>query len=182
MPRKHQGWTLVESMVVVAIVAVMVAWGLPSFQAVVQQTRLSAATHDFMTSIALARSEAIKRNARIVMCVAASETACSPSGHWNQGWLLFQDVNSNGILDDTENAIVYQQALHAGLLIKGNTPVAKYISYLGSGRSHTLSGAMQLGTVSICHRASTGVDGRSVVLNAVGRPRVSVWKQPSVCE
>jgi type IV fimbrial biogenesis protein FimT len=182
MPRKHQGWSLVESMVVLTIVAVMLAWGVPSFLTVIQQTRLSAATHDFTTSMALARSEAIKRNARVVMCVAASESACSPSGPWSQGWLLFQDVNSNGALDDTEQVIAYQQPLHAGLLIKGNMPVSKYISYTGTGRSHMLSGAIQMGTVSICHRASTGIDGRSIVINAVGRPRVSVWKKPGACE
>ena len=182
MPRKHQGWTLVESMVVVAIVAVMVAWGLPSFQAVVQQTRLSAATHDFMTSIALARSEAIKRNARIVMCVAVSDTVCATPGHWNQGWLLFEDVNNDGLLDPAERLIHYQAALHNQLLIKGNSQVSRYISYRGNGRSYLLSGAFQAGTLNICHRASAPVEGRSVIINSVGRPRVQVWTPAPACE
>lgn len=182
MPKSIRGWTLVESMVVLSIVAVMAAWALPSFLSAIQQTRLAAATHEFMSAISLARSEAIKRNARTVLCVAVSESGCASTGHWNQGWLLFEDVNSNGSLDTSENIIRYQSALHADLVIKGNKPVEKYISYLGSGRSHTLTGAMQLGTVSICYRTSIEVGGHAIVLNAVGRPRVSTLKLTDTCE
>lgn len=175
MRTRAQGWTLVEAMVVLAIVAVLVAVALPSFAGVIQQARLAAATHELLSMIALARSEAVKRNARTVLCVATGETGCALTGDWNQGWLLFEDVNSNGALDAAEKTIRYQPALHADLVIKGNTPVAKYVSFLGSGRSHLLSGAMQAGTISICHRASTPVEGRAIVMNVVGRPRVKTW-------
>lgn len=182
MPKNIRGWTLVESMVVLSIVAVMAAWALPSFMGTIQQARLAAATHEFLSAISLARSEAIKRNARTVLCVAVSENACTSTGNWNQGWLLFEDVNSNGSLDSTEKIIRYQSALHGGVVIKGNTPVAKYVSFLGTGRPHLLSGAMQAGTISICHRANTPVTGRAIVMNVVGRPRVQVWMPLSTCE
>lgn len=182
MPKKFRGWTLVESMVVLGIVAVMAAWSLPSFIGAIQQARLSTAAHEFMSAISLARSEAIKRNARTVLCVAASENSCTSTGYWNQGWLLFEDVNNNGSLDSFEKVIRFQSALHSGVVIKGNTPVSKYVSFLGTGRSHLLSGAMQAGTVSICHRASTPVAGRAIVMNVVGRPRVQVWMPLSDCE
>jgi type IV fimbrial biogenesis protein FimT len=182
MPRKHQGWSLVESMVVLTIVAVMVAWGLPSFVGVVQQARLSAATHTFLSAMALARSEGIKRNARIVMCVAVSDTACATTGHWNQGWLLYEDVNGNGVFDESERLIHYQTGLHHQLLIKGNSTVSRYVSYGGTGRSYLHSGAFQAGTITICHRANSTAQGRSVVINAVGRPRVQMRSASLACE
>lgn len=182
MSEKIQGWTLVESMVVLAIVAVMVAWALPSFVGVVQQARLSAATHTFLSAMALARSEAIKRNSRVVMCVAVSDTACDTTGYWNQGWLLFEDVNNDGLFDPAERLIHYQAALHNQLLIKGNSQVSHYISYRGNGRSYLLSGAFQAGTLNICHRASEPVEGRSVIINSVGRPRVQMWTPSPACE
>lgn len=182
MSTRYRGWTLVESMVVLAIVAVMVAWGLPSFLGAVQQARLSAATHTFVSAMALARSEAIKRNARVVMCVAVSDTACTTIGHWNQGWLLFEDVNGNGVFDESERLIHYQTGLHHQLLIKGNSTVSRYVSYRGSGRSYLHSGAFQAGTITVCHRASSTAQGRSVVINAVGRPRVQMRAASLACE
>ena len=183
MRTQWRGWTLVESMVVLAILAVLVAVALPSFRSVIQQTRLATATHELLSMIALARSEAIKRNARTVLCVATGESGCSSVGGWHQGWLLFEDVNHNGVLDAAEKVIRYQSVLHAQLVIKGNTPVAKYVSFLGTGRSHLLSGAMQAGTISICHRASIPVEGRAIVINVVGRPRVKNWSpSTSSCE
>ena len=182
MPIKIQGWTLIEALVVLSIMAVLAALGFPSFFGVIQQTRLTAATHELLSTLSLARSEAIKRNARTVLCVAAGENACASAGQWNQGWLLFEDINSNGAVDTAENIIRYQPALHAQLVIKGNAPVAKYVSFLGTGRSHMLSGAMQAGTISICHRASTPVEGRTIVLNVVGRPRVTSSVPETLCE
>lgn len=183
MHARVRGWTLVEAMVVLAILAVLVSMALPSFLGVIQQTRLAAATHELLSMIALARSEAISRNSRTVLCVATGESGCSSVGGWHQGWLLFEDVNHNGALDVTEKIIRYQSAPHPQLVIKGNSPVARYVSFLGNGRSHLLSGAMQAGTISICHRASSPVEGRAIVMNVAGRPRVKSWTPPtSSCE
>lgn len=175
MKAQVRGWTLVEVIVVLVILAVLIAMALPSFLGVIRQTRLAVATHELMSMIALARSEAISRNSRTVLCVATGQAGCALDGGWHQGWLLFEDINSNGALDVTEQIIRYQSASHPQLVIKGNLPVARYISFLGNGRSHLLSGAMQAGTISICHRASSPVEGRAIVMNVVGRPRVKTW-------
>ncbi|MEY4978201.1 MAG: hypothetical protein RLZZ352_471 [Pseudomonadota bacterium] len=181
MPKASQGWTLVEAMVVVAIVAIMAAWAVPSFVGVVQQARLSATTHEFVSAIALTRSEAIKRNARVVMCVADGDAACSTTGQWHQGWLVFEDSNRNGLRDQDEVVIRWQAALSAQLVVKGNSTVSRYIAYRGDGQSHLLLGGFQAGTITICHRSSSDADGRSVILNAVGRARVSITKSTSPC-
>lgn len=181
MLMRVQGWTLVETMVVVGLVAVLAALAIPSFVVVIQQARLSTATHELMSAISLARSEAIKRNARVVLCVANGEAStCALTGNWQQGWLLFEDVNHNGLRDNTERVIRQQPAFHSELVIQGNGPVSRYVSFLGTGRSQLLSGAMQAGTISLCHRNS-GVQGRAIVMNVVGRPRVKTWTPTTVC-
>lgn len=177
---RMQGVTLVEALVVLVIVAVLTMLAAPSFVGMLQQMRTAAATNDLLASMALARSEAVRRGGRMVLCVAATPTSCATTGSWQNGWLLFHDKNSNGVVDAAESVVQYHAPLAAEMVARGNSPVARYISYTGFGRSALLSGAIQAGTVYICHRSAQPVDGRSIVLNASGRARTSTWK-PGVC-
>jgi type IV fimbrial biogenesis protein FimT len=67
-----QGVTLIELMVVITIAAILLALAVPSFQEMIDRNRLKAATESVFGSMQFAKSEAIKRNERIFLIVAAS--------------------------------------------------------------------------------------------------------------
>lgn len=79
------GFTLVELMVVVAVLAVLQTLAAPAFSGLVSSMRLSTAANSLFSSLLLARSEAIKRNSRAVVCKSATGYACTTSGGWEQG-------------------------------------------------------------------------------------------------
>ena len=168
---KQSGTTLLELMVVLSIAGILLAIGIPAFNHLAHSIRLTSATNELVSSLHLARSEAIKRNSRTVMCMSATGTSCAASGGWQQGWLVFHDVNNNAVLDAGETVILTRQAQPAGLLLTGNTPVSKYISYSPNGATKLISGAFQAGTLTLCNESAVSGAAREVVVSNTGRPR-----------
>lgn len=70
------GVTLVELLVVITIAAVLILIAVPTFRDFVKNARLSAAAEDLRTTIELARSEAIKRNATVFVSLTTGDTWC----------------------------------------------------------------------------------------------------------
>ena len=168
---KQSGATLLELMVVLAVSAILLGVGVPSFVALTNGSRLTSATNELVSSLHLARSEAIKRNSRVVMCTSATGASCVASGGWQQGWLVFHDPNNNAVLDSGETVIVARQAFPAGLKLNGNEWISKYISYTPSGATRTISGVLQVGTLTLCNEIDASGNARLVIISSTGRPR-----------
>ena len=165
------GFTLIELMVVVAIAAILASQAVPSLTATVRSIQLSTATNTFFTSLILTRSEAIKRNSRAVLCKSVAGGACDSSGGWEQGWIVFHDLNNNVTVDAGEVILLRQEALQVPLRLTGNTNVANYISYTSTGTTEMVSGAFQAGTLTACTESLTRVVARQIVISSMGRPR-----------
>ncbi len=168
---KQSGATLLELMIVLAIAGILLAIGIPAFSSLAHTSRLSSFTNELVSSLHLARSEAIKRNSRAVMCKSDGGISCAASGGWHQGWLVFHDANNNAALDASETVILIRQALPAGFSMTGNTHVAKYISYAPTGGTKLISGAFQVGTLTLCNESGSPGSARQVIISSTGRPR-----------
>lgn len=92
-PRRAQrGFTLIEAMITITVMLVLITVAVPSFRDVTHRSQLRSAANDLVASVHFARSEAIKRNAPVTMCISSDGVNCAASGGWQQGWIVRSDV------------------------------------------------------------------------------------------
>lgn len=174
------GFTLIELMVVVALMAILATLAAPAMSGMVNSMRLTTAVNSLFTSLLLARSEAIKRNGRAVVCKSASGDACITSGGWEQGWIVFHDANNNATRDTGEVIVSRGHALQSPIRLNGNSPLANYVSFTPMGQTAYASGAFQAGTLTVCVESSEPLEARQIVISSTGRPR-TVRKTVAKC-
>jgi type IV fimbrial biogenesis protein FimT len=169
------GFTLIELMVTVVILAVLAAMAGPSVSEMLLSNKLAGYANAFVASAQLARSEAIKRNARVVVCAAASAAGCAGGGGWQQGWIVFADNGAgahqnNGVLDSDETLLRYQQPLSSDYLFTGN---ANSLDFLPSGAVQITGGAAPPVTLTLCRAIPPGRQERVIGLSTTGRTSVT---------
>jgi type IV fimbrial biogenesis protein FimT len=167
-----RGFSLTESLVALATMGTLLAMAATTVGDLLHSLRLQATAGDVLQQLMLARSEAIKRNTRVVLCKSADGAACSAGGRWEQGWILFQDANNSGTREPHEPLLQRVNPLPPGWRIQANTPVGRYVSYGPLGIAQLASGAFQAGTFTVCRTSIETGEGRQIVINAGGRPRV----------
>jgi type IV fimbrial biogenesis protein FimT len=157
---------------VLAVLGVLAGMAVPSFQSLAGSVRVSSASNDLLADLLLARSEAIKRHARVVVCKSSDGQACASSGNWQQGWIVFADADGNGLRSAAEPVLQRQPGGPTALRISGNASLASYVAYVASGSTRLTNGGFQAGTLTVCQASGRPTPARLIVINATGRPRV----------
>ena len=154
------GVTLIELMIVITIVAILITFGLPSMTGMIRNQRIKTASLDLYSSLVLARSEAIKRNAANVSMIAKT-------GGWQNGWKICVDANSNGACGAAEILLLDQDPIDPSITVSG--PAGNIITYSRDGRLSTA-------TSVVAFTLRAGVNDKAAPMRCVnvdvsGRPR-----------
>jgi type IV fimbrial biogenesis protein FimT len=97
---RSSGFTLFELVIVMVVVAILAAIGLPSFKYVTVSNRMSSELNGLVGDLQFARSEAVKEGVPITVCVSTTGTSCAAgSSAWESGWIVFTDSNGNNAVD-----------------------------------------------------------------------------------
>ncbi|AOE83531.1 GspH/FimT family pseudopilin [Pseudomonas sp. TCU-HL1] len=154
--RGSAGFTLIELMVTLAVLAVLLGIAIPSFTDVTLSSKLRSQANDLVAGATLARSEAIKRNQPVTLCASANGSTCASSGGWHQGWI---------VRGSTGTVIQRHPASPSGFLISSSV---HSIAFQPTGTASASA------VLKVC-RASPdeGDQERLVSLSLTGRPSVS---------
>lgn len=172
--KKCSGFTLTELIIVLVLAGIMVAIGLPQFGDMVKDNRRAAEVNRFVTSLNLARTEAIKRRTTITLCKSTNGTSCSPGGNWENGWIVF--VNTDGDdapaqVDAGETVLRASTAIGNDIAVTGFGDFIDHLSYGFNGYPRLPPGGAG-GRFNFCDdRGATAA--RAVLVNNTGRARLS---------
>ncbi len=170
----HQGFTLFELIITLAIAAIVVGVAAPSFSTMIQDNRFSGQSLDFIAALNLARSEAIKRRVQVTLCKSANEADCTVGGNdWGQWWIVFVDNNGDAVRDGGETILRVHGPLSGNNTLRGNNNFRNFIAYIPSGRSN------QIGILSLCDSRRSNDIGKAIRINWTGRAMVSSVKEAS---
>jgi type IV fimbrial biogenesis protein FimT len=163
-----RAFTLIETLVGLAIVALLLAAGAPTFHEWLGAYELANQAKHLAETMTRARTEAIRTNYRVSVCKSPDQHQCADAGSWEQGFVVFVDENANGRVDAGERILEIDGRPARGITITANRPLDDYVSYTSLGSARMLNGALQMGTFTLCRH---GQREMHVVLANSGRVR-----------
>lgn len=98
--RRQRGLTLIEVAIALTVAMILGSLGVPGFLDLIRTKNLTATATDLKADLNFARSEALKRNRRVLVCPAGSTAnTCATGTDWGAGWLVCVDTDANGACD-----------------------------------------------------------------------------------
>lgn len=161
---RQLGFTLIELMVTIGIAALLLGIAAPSFREMAVRNRLSTYTNELISTINVARSEAVRRGTTVTIC--SSKDAASCAGTWNDGWIVFVDLNDDKARDPkTEVLVKAFEALAPNYSLGTDAVFATSMTYRSDGS------ASNTGMFAFCH--DDEIEGSRALIVTPLRPRVA---------
>lgn len=126
------GFTLVELLVTIVILAVIATLGIPSLSKFLREWQRDNVSREFMAAVQTARAEAIKSSRKVILCPSSDGSSCANSTSWKTGWLAFVDTDGNGSLDADER-IITQRSTEANVSSMTSSDDVRQVVFLPNG-------------------------------------------------
>ena len=184
MKDKQGGFTLIELMFTIVVLAVLLAIGVPSFRDFLRNGRMVSAGNDFLTDVNLARSESVKRRVSVTLCKSTNGSSCSTDNSVAlRRWIVFvDDANSAAVHANDGNGSV-----DVGETVLKDRSIATSITPSASGNRivfqpngfPVVDATNALTRILMCdsRRSAISTGGvsaaRGITISATGRPSIT---------
>ncbi|UCE89985.1 MAG: GspH/FimT family pseudopilin [Pseudomonadota bacterium] len=146
--------------------AIATATGAPALDNLLASNRISASVNNLSAHLAYTRSEAITRNAPVMLCKSSDGQGCTGAANWHDGWIVFQDLDGDRDRNEDEPLLRVQQRVGTLEIRYRGFRSSNWIEYRPSGYTE------MNGTFTICDPSRSEL-ARAVILYKTGRVRAS---------
>ncbi|WP_053980937.1 GspH/FimT family protein [Marinagarivorans algicola] len=164
------GYTLLELLITLTIIAIIAAVAVPSFDSIMDNNKQSAAINKLLGELHFARSEAVKRARQVVICPSSNNNTCNTAQTWADGWIMFIDNNRNNMHENAEEILRIGEKFDRGLTVTVSHNLAKYIRYRSNGMT------ISPGEITICDSRGSP-KAQAIIINTIGRPQISQYNE-----
>ena len=181
-PQRHSGFTLIELMIAIMVLAILVSIGIPNFTEAIRNNRTTAQANDLMTALVYARSEATKRGLPVTVCAAdTARTGCAgaTTANWANGWLIFVDSGGTaGAVDTGSGDVVLQTSSVVATGVTVSTNNIGFLRYSRTGvplNTPSATAGTVVMTLGVQHQTCTSPtpNRRQIGVLRTGRPNLS---------
>lgn len=116
--RSWRGFTLIEAVIVLAVVSILICVAVPAWTGAMAATRNSSVRGLLYESILKANTHATITGVEVVLCSSGNGVDCSRSPNWSDGWIAFADLDGNRRHSDRETMLRQQPALEGGTRLR----------------------------------------------------------------
>ncbi len=127
---RSNGFTLIELMVVIALIAIITTMAVPSWQRMIVSNRIRASVNDLTLSIQFARSETLRQNGPVTVCPSSEGVNCTASGY-EAGWMVKTGLPAVAATDRILQDTLPKQRLT--MVADATTVAAGGLTFLPSG-------------------------------------------------
>ena len=165
MKTRQLGYTLMEGLISLCLIAVVATIGVPTLHALLVDHRVSVVTNELVSSLYAARQTALNSSEDAAICPMRDTEHCGASDEWFRGWLVFMDLNRNGVRDKSEQVVqVVQRAEPIRISASRKLAIVYRADGMAEGNNSTLM---------ICD-ARAGSRARKVIISNTGRVRTEI--------
>lgn len=184
MKDKQGGFTLIELMFTIVVLAVLLALGIPNFRDFLRNSRMVSAANDFLTDVNLARSESVKRRVSVTLCKSTNGTSCSTDASVAlRRWIVFVDDANSSVAHANDG----NGAVDSGETVLKDRSIATSVTPTSAGNRivfrpngfPVVDATNGLTRIIICDARGSAIStggmsaARGITISATGRPSIT---------
>ena len=159
---REQGFTLIEMLVTMAILAILTMIALPSFRNAIHRNQVTAAGNQLVADINYARAEAVSRGIDVSVCPSSDGASCSTATAYDAGWLVYTYTPGNAVANTaysssgSTNLILRYTQAQANVSIQATvTPTNSVVTFGSQGGQLPKNSAAAL-QFDVCYKDTSG--------------------------
>jgi len=161
---KAYGFSLIQLLTALAIIAITTSLALPGYRTFTARNQAAAVVNEMLNQLRFARTEALAKGLYVSVCAIGEEDTCGED--WNKGVYVFNDPDADGEIDNAGDIIrIFSQGKMRGTLTM-NGGLFNYINFtpMGTGLRKHISG-----NIVYCPVPGDATLGRVIIFHKSGR-------------
>ncbi len=172
----NTGFSLIELLVTISIVAILGGVVAPGFTEFIRDNRQTSQINTLIGAIHLSRGEAASRRQLVTLCASSDAASCNTT-QWEHGWIIFTDTNNNGngVIDGNDELLLAQEAFDGNGTLRAPALVnngKSLLQFRADGFLNNPSNQAS-GTFVLCD-SKGATEAKAVIVNISGVSRLAI--------